>query len=402
MKIRNLHDFCTKCNKLVTNPKSKCGIKQVFARNCSFKDKHKKQSRVWSPAERKIKTKVWATKDPQEYVSLHLAFQEEVKTKKHVTKKVKRFPTLLAHCMTLYIDWLEDTDLPEHEHKNLSNDYINTIRKHLKRFGKCAGMTTPINVVDNVHVGKFHTSLSKYAPKTYNHHIQGLRTFFNWLQSYGYEIENPFKHTKFKYVVKSPQIILEEELTDMLKIITPENGLKKADNTRQSRNYYKPWLKHAIGLFLLTGERRDGIFYLKWEHQEGNYLKIPNYKINRKEKIREIKEYRDLLITPDLADLLLKIGGSEGYILCPERTNRDQVKNECSRAFTHFWKVAGHKEKRKLSHLRKTYVTRMRVILGDLAKTLKINKEDTQIDYYISQKEVQKKIEGKRIFNIEF
>lgn len=404
MKIKGLHDYCTVCNKVVTSKTAKCGKKKVLARNCEFREKHKKQSRIWNPLTKKQdKIRTWQTKDPKEVISLHIDFKNSVINQEPEKPKVKPKPTSLGECMVLYFFWLEDKDLPIQEHKKLSQDYIKSRVSFLKRFSKVAGNTTDIALVNSGHVGLFYNSLKKYAPKTFNNHIQALRSFFDWLIKYGYEIENPFKDVKFKYIVKDPKMILEEDLIEMLKFVTYENGFitveDKKRGTTYQRNLFKPWLKAAFGLFLLTGERRDGVFHLKWEHQDNNYLKIPNHKNNLRYKI---EEYRDVYITPDLAELLLSIGGSEGYILCPERENRKQVATEASRAFTHFWKVSGNTDVRQLKHLRKTYATRMRIILGDLAQVLKLNKDDTQFDYYIDKRKAQEQLEGKRVFDIDF
>lgn len=404
MKIKGLFDFCMVCQRTVNYQKAKCGKKGVLARNCPHKDKHKKKSIIWNPLTKKQdKVKTWDSKDIKEVIALHLEFKKSVLAQDPVRTKKKPKPAILGACMALYIDWLRDINLPAHEHKKLSKDYTNARKVFLTRFGKVAGMKTLLVSVNSSHVGQFYDSLKKYAPKTFNNHIQALRSFFDWLIRYGYEIENPFKDVKFKYVVKDPKMILEEDLIKMLKYVTPENGFitveDKKRGTTYQRNLYKPWLKAAFGLFLLTGERRDGVFHLKWEHVDSNYLRVPNYKVNLAKKV---EEYRDVYITPDLAELLLSIGGSEGYILCPERENRKQVISEASRAFSHFWKVSGNKDERQLKHLRKTYATRMRIILGDLSKALKLNKDDVQFDYYIDKRKVQEQLEGKRVFDIEF
>lgn len=404
MIIKGLHIFCQKkgCHKVVSSKDAICKATGKLAKNCPFKDKHKYQSRIWNPHTKKTnKIKTWDTTNKKEVLQLHINFQEIVRNQEAPIIQKKVFPTILRDCMAMYLDWMQDVDLPEQEKKNLSNDYIVAVKKKLVKFTTVVGKTIRINIIDNHHVGKFHKSLEDYAPKTYNHHIQALRSFFDWLIKYGYDIENPFREVRAKYVVKSPQIILEEQIEKLLSVITYENGWHYYEYKGKTmrRNWYRPWLKHAFGLFLLTGERRDGVFHLKWDDINGDYLKIPNYKVNLAKKV-EI--HSDVFISDDIAELLLSLPSKDGYLIAPENENRNTVKDVCSKAFTHFWKVAGFEEERELSDLRKSYLTRMRILLGDLADVLGKNKRDTEVEYYLSQKEIQKQFKGKRIFEIKF
>lgn len=409
MKIRGIHDYCLKCNKVVTAAKSKCGKKKVLSINCPFKDKHKIQSRIWNPTTKKTdQIKTWQTRDIGEVIPLHLEFKKQTKDtlNKNSTpnkSKEKPKPNLLGHCMSLYMEWIEDVDVPAHKVKNLSPEYISAVRNQLKKFAKIAGPSTPIELVDESHIGAFHKSLDHLAPKTYNNNIRAINTFFIWLIKYGYEIKNPFEGITQKWEVKDPKMVSLSDLTTMLKNIKPENGKVEIFTARTGKTttmqYYKPWLKHAIILFLMTGERRDGVFLVKWEHIFGEYIKIPNYKVNLANKI---DIFREILITPDLADLLDSIGRKEeGYIIAPDRKNRKQIKQECTRGFTHFWTFSNIENYRSLKHLRKTYATKMRMELGGLAKALNINTDDTQFDYYIDKKEIQEKFRGKRIFELD-
>lgn len=316
--IRGIHIFCTTCSQVCSNTEKRCKKHpNKLASKCEGNKKY--QSRIRKQGVLKIKT--WHVDDKAEVIKLHEAFRETADVSNYKPKP-KPFPTSLGDCMSLYIDWLQDYNLPEHEQKQLSKDHVLSQARYLKRFLECANRTTPINTISSDHVGKFHASLKGYARRTYNHHIQGLQTFFDFLIGYGYKLDNPFKGVVKKAVKSDPQIVTEEELQNLLNSITPENSWSEKHN----RNMYREWLKPAILLFLYTGGRRDDIWLLKWEDKKENYLKIPNHKLNNKAK--EVIDFRPLYITDELARVLLELGGDgEGYIICPEISNRDYVES---------------------------------------------------------------------------
>ncbi len=153
MKIKNLHKFCTKCNKVISNKEATCGGSAQYARNCPNKGKHRFQSRVYNPQTKKTLTKCWDVKDKKELLQLHLDFEQAAKRTKPVKVFKKPFPTILKDCISLYLDWMQDIDLPEHEHKNLSKDYILSVKKKLLKFMEAAGKTIHIRSINNSHVG---------------------------------------------------------------------------------------------------------------------------------------------------------------------------------------------------------------------------------------------------------
>jgi len=157
-----------------------------------------------------------------------------------------------------------------------------------------------------------------------------------------------------------------------------------------------PWLKDVFLFALLTGERLDGLFLAKWENIEGSFLKIPNWKVNR---AKGYSDFRYIPITQDLSELLGKLNPGTGFIFCGEIKNRELLKSYCSKGFIHFWRLTGIDKQISFRHLRKTYLTRIWILLGDKSKGLKSHKHlSTQIDYYLNQADILKELTGLKLF----
>lgn len=62
---------------------------------------------------------------------------------------------------------------------------------------------------------------------------------------------------------------------------------------------------------------------------------------------------------------------------------------EAPQTFSHFWKQISDLPL-TFRNLQKTYVTRIRMLLGEKSKALKIHKSyKVQIDHYLNQQEIQ-------------
>jgi hypothetical protein len=192
------------------------------------------------------------------------------------------------------------------------------------------------------------------------------------------KIDNPFEEVKIREVHYDPEIIPVEEMEQLLGVITPENGKGiKGLKKKETVNYYRPWLKKVIALSLLIGERLDGVVLLRWRHIEGNFFKIPNFKVDRIQKT-DGKYYSYTPITVDLAEQLVQFDmtGEEEYIVEPAVQNRETLKKFISKAFTHYWKVTGNKRKVTFKNLRKTYETLLTSAIGEKAMLVKHNSDN--------------------------
>jgi hypothetical protein len=214
-------------------------------------------------------------------------------------------------------------------------------------------------------------------------------------------MDNPIERVKMPEVHYDPEIIPVEEFELFLSGITEENGFGiKGSNGTHRVNYFRPWLKKVFVLSLLVGERLDGVVLLQWSHIEGNFFKIPNFKVNRIQKVDKYYSYTP--ITADLAELLLRfeMTGEDDYIVTPETANRDSLKKFISKAFTHYWRVTGLKRDVSFKTLRKTYETRLTAAIGSKAMFVKHNSDKTAIKHYLGKKELLESTKDVRLYNI--
>ncbi len=154
-----------------------------------------------------------------------------------------------------------------------------------------------------------------FSQTAYNAHMKACKYFFEWvIKTLKVQMDNPFENVRMPEVHYDPEIIPVEEFEQLLSVITPENGSgEKGVKRKENVNHYRPWLKKVFILSLLTGERLDGIVLLKWSHIDGNFFKIPNFKVERIQKT-EGKYYSYTPITADLAELTAPVrrNGSGG------------------------------------------------------------------------------------------
>lgn len=397
LNVKGLHVFCLKCKRLCTNRTAKCGLNGIQAKNCRYKEHKHYQSRIWNPDTKKVdRVKTWTGMELQEAIKMHEIFKKEV-PKIKIKEKVVR-PVLLNHCMNAYLDHMEGIGIPVHKRRKMSKNHILAYKRYMKRFLDLVG-NIKVNEISETHVGMYHQWIldQKYGPRSYNDHIVCMSSFIKFVNTkFRYDIDNFFSEVKLKREPVNPEILTDEEIDKLFSVITYENGWCKQGKKNVNRCY--PWLKDAIMIGLLTGERQDGIFYLEWSHVDGNYLKIPNFKVNR---IYGMDEFHYVPITYDLGMLLdrLKVRDT-GYILEPNRTNRETLKSVCSKAFTHFWRLTGIEKDITFRNLRKTYITKIRTILGDRTSVLNIHKnDDIQIKHYIDKQEIQKSLIGVKLYN---
>jgi len=130
------------------------------------------------------------------------------------------------------------------------------------------------------------------------------------------------------------------------------------------------------------------------------FFKIPNFKVNRIQKANTYYSYTP--VTADLADLLLKfdVTNQDDYIVAPEITSRYSLKKFISKAFTHYWRVAGLKRKVSFKNLRKTYETQLTAAIGEKAMFVKHHDDKTAIKHYLGKKELLESTKDVRLYDI--
>lgn len=401
----SLHIWCFKCKKVVT------------LKPCKHSENQRFQSRVYNPVTQKQdRIRSYETREVEEALSLHRIYLADLKANNYnVSVKPEKIIeagsklVFLKEATKKYLDYLQDIDVPEQEKRNLSSTYIKDSTRCLMRFLKVVkkreGKITdfPVTVITTDHVSDFHSLLKKknYSQATYNSHMKAVKYFFDYvIGELEVAMKNPLDKVKMSEVHYDPEIIPVEEFEKLLSVITPENGMGVKGTKRIHKvNYYRPWLKKVFVLSLLIGERLDGVVLLRWTHIEGNFFKIPNFKVNRIQKVDKYYSYTP--ITTDLAELLLQFDmtDQEGYIVEPGVANRATLKKFITKAFTHFWRLTGLKRKVSFKTLRKTYETRLTAAIGEKAMFVKHTDDKTAIKHYLDKMELLKATKDIRLYD---
>lgn len=402
-KGHGLHIRCSICNKYVTsNP-------------CKHADKQRFMSKLYNPLTKKQnRLRSYKTRDPEEAFALHLEFRTYLKNNNYDIPRPqeKAAPAFyfIKDAAKMYLDYLQDIGVPKYEKKNLTPGYILDQTRYITRFLKAVQKVErrissfPIDCVNENHVAKFDESVRdlELSQTSYNSHMSAGKYFFKWvIRDLEIEMKNPFEKVKLRTVRKNPEIIPFEEINLLFSVITPENGVgKKGKKKVETVNYYRPWLKRVLLLALLTGERRDGLVLLKWTDIKGHFLQIPNWKVNR--IMKQDFHYTYTPMTKDLAKLLSEFPKSsdEDYIIVPEYKHRQTLKEFISKAFSHYWKVAGLERKVTFRHLRKTYITRLTELIGERALRIKHNEDVTAIKHYLDQKQLMSQTKDLTLYEI--
>jgi site-specific recombinase XerD len=399
-----LHIWCNTCNKLVT------------AKPCKHAERQRFQSRVCNPLTKKQDCiRSYETRDVEEAFTKHRDYIASLKQNNYnVALKPDRAVAssvqivFLKEAAQKYLDYLQDIDVPEQEKRNLSRDYVRDCTRYVMRFlevvRKKENKTSnfPVTSIGTEHVSDFHQLLKDedYSQASYNAHMKQVKYFFDYIiGELDVDMKNPIEKVKLPEIHYDPQIIPVEEFEKLLSVITKENGIgTKGDKWKENVNHYRPWLKKVLVLGLLTGERLEGLVMLRWEHIEGNFFKIPNFKVNRIQKVDSYFSYTP--ITADLAELLLQfdVTKQEGYIVVPEMENRTTLKQFISKAFSHFWKVTGLKRDASFKTLRKTYLTRLTDAIGSKAMFVKHNNDQTAVKHYLNKKELLEQTKNVRLY----
>ncbi|MCE9538975.1 MAG: hypothetical protein K8R85_07145 [Bacteroidetes bacterium] len=117
--------------------------------------------------------------------------------------------------------------------------------------------------------------------------------------------------------------VTTDEFNNLLKIITHENGIKQSPSGRS--NLYRPWLKNAYWLALLTGARRSDLANFRWSDILENHYQNEFWieSVNERRTVRYV-------ITPEVQKILDDLGfdefqGTNNYILAPGRQSKSRL-----------------------------------------------------------------------------
>jgi integrase len=286
-------------------------------------------------------------------------------------------PLSLIDCMSMYIDYLSDIGVPDHQKKHNSESHIKTINVFLSTY---LTFLTVMNInvkqfsvhsINSQLVGKYYTYLNeRYESNyTFNHHVKAMRALIQFLiDKKGYKITNYFKEITLKTEQGTDSALSAVDFYDLLEVIMPIDSVKKIGRNTK-RNMYRPWLADYFKLKAYTGRRDVEVANMKWKQlvvEEGIpiYIASPNHKVN---KLKNNQKTKDIVmnyipIIEELEQFLVEKGldtkiGADEYIIAPHIKNRTQVKVSASKGFTFFFGKLGRTYFMELKSLRKSYIT---------------------------------------------
>lgn len=393
-KTPGLYLYCNKC--------------KTYYKDDTFKGKENKckcwenntlvyKAQVHVPGTKhKVKIKILEAKNPHDALTEFLEFKTDLiksSFQNHVTVRETSTPTLIIDCMVLYIAFLRNEGVPAHKRKVRTEKHIQEVERFFKYFidtlkeKKIDATIFRFEELNDDIVGYVHEHILEkrnFKNKTYNKFMSIMRIFYTYInEKYKFRLENPFKGASMRLPDPKVETISKKEFDNLLKIISPENGIIYMPRTKEKKNLYKSWLASAYKLGVFTGRRREEIVRFKFsdiKHDEyGNisYLECEHLKVDRAKGVNEeAKTYVRISASKGLISLLYELGYEENkdsnhYILAPNETmQRATMMDLISKSFSHFYNQLGTGKKVLFKHLRKTYISAAYKKYGEKARIL--------------------------------
>lgn len=403
-KYKGLEIRCLKCNKTIhkdSSPYNGCKhpIENTAYRAIVFKDGKRKTTT--------LKARIY-----DEAIKELIEYRLDILSNRIKKPAPENKPQLLRDCMRMYIDYLQDIDVPAHKQKHNTQDYIDTRISHLNYFNKFI-KSKDINIeafkitdVTEYLLGEYYNYLSNNTKSayTFNDKVKTMRNLYAFLiNEKGYKISNPFKEIRLKPEKSTNKTIIASDFFELINNITNENSVVKIG--KYPRNMYRDWLVDAFKLKAYTGRRNEEIFNFKWnmihfENDKPIYLKSPHLKINRLANrinpdelefnyIPIIKELEDFLIEKDMDGKR----NSDEYIIPSDDMTRKSMQKLASKSFTFFSKRLNRDYDIKMKQLRSTYITALDNFNRRLVYDIKEHTDPKiTIKHYLSQPEIAESI----------
>jgi integrase len=412
-KFKGLIVFCNKCKTNIHNNKKGNACKHPINRQV-----YKAIVRTGSGYDRK--TKILKSRDFDKAIKEFLDFKEQVLSPALYQQSNKKPKSpYLKNTLAMYIDYMQDVDVPHHLKKHISKSHIKLVITSLKYFVNFlvtngANLNTyKLSSINDSIVGMYCDYLEKKngSNYTYNGKIKVMRTFFNYLiDKEDYLLKNVWKKVKLKSEKPTDISISDKDFYELLSVISPDDAMAQIGKTR--RNMYRPWLKDLIKLKAYTGRRNAELFAMTWNmiHYENDmpiYIESPNIKVNRQQNNFDEKDfqYAYVPVGEELFELLIDLNlennqDSNEYIIAPEVENRENLEKYASIYFTFFFKKLKRDYTRQLKHLRQTYITREDLFVNGRISMQHSNYRTTA-KHYIDKREIAKQMvkNGFRIFS---
>lgn len=413
---------CLKCKWQVSE---KCQLKKSRINSCKYKDKHRFHFVVCVPNTNSDRiTQISNAKTFDEAMVEYLKFKEQLKLNSYQKLKIDMTTKpngSFVPLITEYLDCLSGVNTFSHLIRKRSKSHISESRKVIERFCmilKRLGYNINIiqlDVIRDREIGYFHEYLTnelKLSRTSVNKHFVIMKSFVNWVIKYKMlDVKNYFSKAQLIFQKTEKTIITQKEFEDLIEATTYENGW--GFHSGEKRNHFKKWLPFAFRLALHTGTRMEELVNLRWcniiELESGvQVIKIDNLKVNRILTGYDKGEHlRYIPMTKSLLRLLIEMGYNEKkntnqYILDTEVYLSKEYKIRfISRSFGHYIKIVS-KRKIQFKDLRKTYITRLSMLLGENTKMFS-GHADTEVlkNHYISSKYIVGNLKDFDVFNSE-
>ena len=294
--------------------------------------------------------------------------------------------TSLEEAMYIYADFLDGKKGEDWEKRPKTKSTITTYKRALERFHECLTKNgyqpelIPLQSINKKHLHIWVKEVkSRYkGNKTQNHYLNNVNTFLKWCSKRGAgDICNALEYVKRGKTVGDTTIATLEEFKTLIAAISKEKSRevytwedqKTKELKKKSRNHYYPWLKDGLWLSLLLGGRGDDITHFKWsdikekkiDNVKSHYwIELLDYKYLRQ---HEVAKYNYIPMYRQTYDILIELGlkqniNSNTYVLAPNYTNRERMKEVMSKSFHWYWRVVAKLNPEvKYKSLRSTFIT---------------------------------------------
>lgn len=408
-KFTGLHIVCKKCNKLVE-------VSQTTYKGCNHPlERQKYKAIIKTNGSRK--TRDLQSLEYDDAIKELLDFKQELSNPISFASTIKKEEIkhdLLKECIMMFSDWLENVDVPRHQQRIRSNEYIKTTVRYILNFSKFLEDNKfdlnkfKIYDLNDKIIGKYYEYLEMTCKSnaSYNHNTKALKNFNNFLiDEKGFNVPNLFRKVKLKYENPNPTSINDNDFKKLLNTISEKDSIYTYSNGVK-KNMYRPYTKDAIELIAYTGMRIEEAISLKYsdivldndgqiEHLIGTDLKFErahnwnNTKAPKKVLIPYSTELENLLIKLNYKDNL----GLDKYLIA-NNTNisRKSLSTQLSQSFTFFRKKAELPNSYCIKHLRKTFLTKLHTQTGFVESMGYQRSAKVTLNNYIDKVEVVKAI----------
>lgn len=323
-------------------------------------------------------------------------YEKPISTEEFSDKSSSNFLDLLG----AYLDSLRGINVPKHLVKIRTNNHIADVMRAFEKFSNTLKekkydikRLTVQNIKDR-EVGFFCDYLiirHGEGSRTYFKSIAIMKAFVFWaIEIKEIKTFNAFAKVEIEGSESNAVTIFKNEFDSLLNNVSVENGFDEISN----RNWYYPWLKTAFRLSVETSMRREELVSLKWsdlkfledtESNESKVFVINNIKVNRIKKGKSSGKYKKYIpITESLLELLIELNyedkiGTDDFVIPREKSiGITYMCDILSRAFAVFIKSASDRGL-EFNCLRKTYITKITMKLGDKAKMFTGHSDDAII-----------------------